>query len=174
MDDFDAWARLSARLLRRSALECARIIREAGADKEWHRADAHWYQTLLEDVEAGRSDRIDQYRLICVEDMGQRRRSGEPMPSPLDALRPPSHGDADITSTFGHDWTVQDYAWLCAELEHFPEREGQIWGARGITDEANQRSLKQTWERRLDGEEGLRSRYDELLAGYREVLRQGL
>jgi len=205
--DFDAWARLSARLLRRGALDCARIIRDAGVEHQWHAADAHWYGQLLADVEAGRSDRVDRYRRLCMEAMAARRRGGETVPSPLDVLRlpvddrggeatpdfasgfaskpelAPSPGqlgktmnmaELDVEAVRGHakHWAVEDYAWLCAELERFPEREDQVWAARGITGGDTRRAVREVWDGRLRSDRDLRSRYDELLAAYRQTLRR--
>ena len=185
MTDFDAWARLSAVLLRRNALDGARMIREAGVEHEWHRADAHWYGQLLQDVEAGRMDRIDRYRLLCVESLGARRRAGNAVESPLDALRRrdgsrgddggPFHAtepDTETARALAARWSVEDYAWLCAELERFPERAGEVWGARGITDSDSQRVVHGVWDGRLGGDNELRTRYDELLGTYRELLRR--
>jgi hypothetical protein len=203
-DDFDAWARLSARLLRRSIVERARIIHDASADGEWAQADAHWYGVLVEDTESGRTDRIDKYRLLCVEAMGARRRSGEGVASPLDHLRPPSEGDG--TPAFAQPfatakaikpapgqvgtgmsmgtgaegeaverarlWPLEQYAWLCAELEQYPQREDHVWGMRGITTTAAQRVVQSMWGARLDADTQLRDRYDDLIRTYREAIRR--
>ena len=170
MTDFDAWARLSALLLRRNALECARLVRDAGVDHEWRRADAHWYRQPVEDAGAGRTDRIDRYRLFCVESLGARRRNGDTVCSPLDGLRSVSHGDAE--RAVASAWTVEDYAWLCAELERFPDRADDVWGARRLTAEAARRAIRDAWAERLDADPDLRSRYQELLTAYRGVLQQ--
>lgn len=208
MTDFDGWARLSARLLRRNALDGARLIREAGVEHEWHRADAHWYGQLLDDVEAGRTDRIERYRLLCAEVMAARRRAGDPVESPLDALPPdettasagrvpafardftsraasrPAPGqrgtalnlddalDAATKRALAAGWSVEDYAWLCAELERFPERADAVWRARGIVDDGTQQAVRHVWSGRLEAEGQLRVRYEELLSAYRELLRQ--
>jgi hypothetical protein len=83
MNDFLAWARISARLWRRPPAERVRIIREAGAASSWSEADSHWFEVLLGDVRAGRLDRLDRYTALCAQALQE----GEPPAGPCDELR---------------------------------------------------------------------------------------
>jgi hypothetical protein len=88
--DLEAWALVSARLLRRPPFAAAGVIREAGVEAGWRDADARWHAELLTDLEAGRLDRVLRYRAVCFEVLEARRASGGAVPSPVDALAPPT------------------------------------------------------------------------------------
>lgn len=212
-DDFERWAQLSARMLRRPPAECARLVRDAGVDGEWNAADAHWYGVLLDDVEAGRLERVIRFRALCRHELETRIASGALVPSPTDALaaepndptpafarqlvsrglRPvePTRDQegtrvglsaaelsaardaalaAEAPAGEGHDWTVEQYAWLRAELERHPDRADRIWSLRGVSSEASRGAVVDLWERRLGGSHELRARFEELMARYRGML----
>lgn len=154
MTDFEAWARLSARLLRRGPLDGARVIRDAGVEHEWHAADAHWYGELVQDAESGRWDRIERYRMLCAQSRGDRS------------------SNAEAARAAARRWRVEDYAWLCAELERFPERTDAIWNARGVGGEVARQAVREVWKGALDADGELRARFDELVDGYREMLQR--
>ncbi len=93
--DFEAWARTSARLLRRPPAVAAGILREQGLEHTWAELDRRWFAALLADLEAGRTERVTRYRAICAEVMEARELSGAEIPSPLDALRPRKRTPSD-------------------------------------------------------------------------------
>jgi len=81
--DFLAWARISARLLRRPIADRLRIMRDSGVASVWNDADAHWFEVMLEDLRAGQLERVQQYTSLCAEAL----RQGETLPSPCEELR---------------------------------------------------------------------------------------
>ncbi|HHH11247.1 MAG TPA: hypothetical protein ENK23_04145 [Sorangium sp.] len=87
LNDFGAWARLSAQLLRRTVGDRARIIFEAGVAAQWAPADAHWSAVIMADVQRGDLRRPNYYASLCREDLEARRRAGERWHSPSDELR---------------------------------------------------------------------------------------
>jgi hypothetical protein len=225
-DDFDRWAQLSARMLRRPAIECARIVRDAGVESEWNAADAHWYGVLIDDVEAGRLERVGRFRELCRLELGARTAEGAIVSSPIDLLdvdpadptpafarrlmgppkaawaavdqegtgvgfrvaappaapaqdpEPPAAREewdrapstASHPATEGHDWTIEQYAWLRAELERYPERSERIWSLRGVDHESGRRAVIEIWEQRIARSHELRAKYDDLMARYRSML----
>ena len=240
-DDFDRWAQLSARMLRRPAIECARIVRDAGVESEWNAADAHWYGVLIDDVEAGRLERVGRFRSLCRREIEARTAEGAIVPSPIDLLDGdladptpafarrlmgaakatwPAHDqegtrvglpavdpdnrssspqapapkaletvrgpspEAQLTgprpqpaapaasrgSTEGDDWTIEQYAWLRAELERHPDRADRIWSLRGVDREAGRRAVIEIWEHRIAQSHELQAKYGDLMARYRSML----
>jgi hypothetical protein len=83
-EDFEAWARLSASMLRRTIVERARLVHQAGLARSWRDLDARCFDVLAEDVAAGRLERLDRYLALCEAALRERRASGEQVPSPLD------------------------------------------------------------------------------------------
>jgi hypothetical protein len=83
---FDAWAAISVKLLRRSIAERAAVLCEAKVDDTWRDFDAHWSGVLLEDLRAGRSERVDRYVQLCAEELGRRANEPQGVSSPLDRV----------------------------------------------------------------------------------------
>jgi hypothetical protein len=111
--DFDTWARVSARMLRRSVAERARAIHDAGLDATWKQIDDHWSALLSRDVGEGRIDRVDRYASICHEELASRDNSVDPTPSPLDRLVPPERRELSSqllseTPPFARDLATED------------------------------------------------------------------
>lgn len=199
-DDFERWARLSARMLRRGPAACARLVQEEGVGDQWQEADAHWYGVMTAEVSAGRLDRVQRYRTICDEVLGDRINAGEVLPNLIERFLPAviANEDSTVTVDDGNGpssrrdaprgptgasrpvpevvesaltWSLEQYAWLCAELSVHEDRAPELWSARGVTDTAAQRAVQRAWERRLAGDAGLEERHHQLLAGYRQRLR---
>ena len=79
--DFEAWAAVSARLLKRSADERAAVLTDLALASVWAGADAHWRRCIADDVAADRDERPARYSAVCAEEMLRRRReAGEPPP----------------------------------------------------------------------------------------------
>jgi hypothetical protein len=104
--EFEKWAQASAKLLRRSVIERAEVLRESGLASTWKEVDEHWYEALIQDLDSGKLERLDRYMAICREEMDRRAREEEEVKSPLDAiggsLEPddePSHPGAPTSST---------------------------------------------------------------------------
>jgi hypothetical protein len=82
--DFLAWARISARLLRRPVAERVRIMRDTGVAGIWQEADAHWFDILIEDLRSGHLNRLQQYMALCADSL---RQQGDKLASPCEELR---------------------------------------------------------------------------------------
>ena len=67
LTDFDAWARMSARLRGIHKAGQQAVVAEYGLSTIWPEADAHWRQILIEDIAAGDMERVFQYSEICSE-----------------------------------------------------------------------------------------------------------
>lgn len=82
--DFDAWAVLSARLLKRSKEERREILRAAEIDAAaWERWDVHFNTLLSEDLSEDRAERPLRYGEICAAEMRRRKEeAAAPPPSP--------------------------------------------------------------------------------------------
>jgi hypothetical protein len=83
---FEVWAAVSVKLLRRSIAERAAVLYEARLDDSWREFDAHWSGVLLDDLRAGRTERVDRYAQLCVEDLARRAAEGAAAPSPMDRI----------------------------------------------------------------------------------------
>jgi hypothetical protein len=66
-----AWARLSAQLWRRSYADRMRILTDAGVVGDWYAADQHWLDVMVQDIEAGRLERVNAYAQICAQAVAQ-------------------------------------------------------------------------------------------------------
>jgi hypothetical protein len=87
MDDFDSWARISAQMLRRPVADRANLLQDRGVVDDWPEADAHWYEVLVEDIEAGRLERVKVYAELCAEALQSPSANGQLPPSPIDELK---------------------------------------------------------------------------------------
>ncbi len=87
MNDFNSWARISARMLRRPVADRVILLRDRGLVDDWSEADAHWYDVLVEDIEAGRLERVEVYAELCAEALRSPSANGQVPPSPIDELR---------------------------------------------------------------------------------------
>ena len=204
--DFLAWARLSARMLRRSVAERMRIVTDAGVSEEWSEMDAHWYAVLAEDIDKGDLTRLERYCELCEEALQE----GEPLPGPSRELEamvdapndqdglPPfarrftpkravpkspeayqAHTDMHLEeardlafASITDSWQLNDFAWLCAELAHWPDRASAIWDSRGIRSVAAQRHVMETWQARVDASPRTRQRFDELTQSFAAELQK--
>jgi hypothetical protein len=59
--------------------------------------DQHWYEALVQDLDAGRRERLDRYMVICAMEMGERRMQGDEVLSPLDVIGGPLDPATDNT-----------------------------------------------------------------------------
>jgi hypothetical protein len=83
--DFEAWARLAARLRHRNAAERTALLAEAGLDEaSWTPIHEGWSAQLNGDITAGRLERPRQYAQICAADLACRRRAEAPAVDPPD------------------------------------------------------------------------------------------
>ncbi len=74
-NDFEVWASVSAKLLKRSASEQQRILDDLALGDIWTRANDRWSAALAEDFIAERDTRPKHYSAVCAEEM-KRRRAG--------------------------------------------------------------------------------------------------
>ncbi len=72
VNDFDVWAMVSARLLKRSAQEKQTILEQLLLDRAWDEANDHWLEVLAQDLVADRKDRIHRYHQLCSEELEKR------------------------------------------------------------------------------------------------------
>ncbi len=86
---FEKWAQASAKLLRRSIVERAQVLSQSGIVGSWKEVDEHWYETLIQDIDSGRLERLNRYMRICEEEMAERARNEDEVASPLDAIGGP-------------------------------------------------------------------------------------
>lgn len=66
--------------------------------------------------------------------------------------------------------SLEQYAWLCAELEFYSDRQDEVWAARNIHTDAGRRNVHRGWQQRLQHEAAERERHEGLLDQYRRVL----
>ena len=188
-DGFESWARTSARLLRRGLHERARIVREVGGPDRWKQADARWFAELRADVGEGRLDRVERYASICAQELDRRSGGEGYAPSPIHEIignseRAPKlmgEGNTELVLPDLDDeleaaedalsWPIEKYAWLCAELEHAPNRAEDVWGNHGLGAQGVRRAVRRAWDKRLERDEELRARHDQLVKRYTEVRR---
>ena len=69
-------------------------------------------------------------------------------------------------------WQLNDFAWLCAELAHWPDRASAIGDSRGIRSVAAQRHVMETWQARVDASPRTRQRFDELTQSFAAELQK--
>jgi len=87
--DFDAWAALCARMVRRGEDERRAILAEQGVEPEvWRRCDEHHAATLAHDAAEGEGTLAKRYGALCAAEM-QRRRSALSAPAPEPQSAPP-------------------------------------------------------------------------------------
>ncbi len=99
---FEKWALTAAKLLRRTIIERAEVLRESGFSGSWKDVDEHWYEALIQDLDSGKLERLDRYMRICGDEMQERLDNDEEPKSPLDAIGGPSShvpGSATLEST---------------------------------------------------------------------------
>lgn len=91
--DFEAWAALSARMLKADAETRFDVLEECGVSPdEWSESDMRYLALLAEDVEAGRLDRAQVYGRLCAAEMerrlqrSQKDESERPRVPPSDAV----------------------------------------------------------------------------------------
>lgn len=116
--DFEEWATASARLLRRSILDRAHVLREAGLSSRWAEIDEHWYEVLVQDIDAGRLDRLDRYVVLCQRERGHVPAGADEEPAsqpesrdepslrdgkPLTSVTPPLGSPADSSESIEVD-----------------------------------------------------------------------
>ncbi len=93
VNDFETWARVSARLLKRKPKERKQILAELELEFIWPDANERWSAVLAQEVVDERDRRTKQYGAICAEEM-KRRRSGadkkDEQPSSFIKSRPKS------------------------------------------------------------------------------------
>jgi hypothetical protein len=75
INDFEAWARVAAHLLRRDADEQLAILRSLELADVFPQANAVWSAALREDVARRQTTRVSRYGQLCAEEM--RRRQSE-------------------------------------------------------------------------------------------------
>jgi len=76
LNDFDAWARISARLRSRTEAQRRAILTEHDAVESWQQVDAHWRSVLINDIATGDMERAFRYSDACSTDLAGR--SSEP------------------------------------------------------------------------------------------------
>jgi hypothetical protein len=87
--DFDAWARLSARLLKRRPEEREKILEAAKLDPAvWARCDDHWSGVLSGDLAEGELDRARIYSRCCADELEARRVAKEAPERPVASPSP--------------------------------------------------------------------------------------
>jgi hypothetical protein len=75
---FEAWAELSARLVKLSPEQRLEILDEHEVEtEEWRRCEMRYALALADDIEEGRMERVTFYADTCVAEMGRRRMASE-------------------------------------------------------------------------------------------------
>lgn len=77
MSDFDAWARVAARLMKRSPEQRHDILVELELDHIWQRADAKWSQRITDAIIDDDLSLADRYGRACAEEIEHRRAETE-------------------------------------------------------------------------------------------------
>ncbi len=72
-NDFEAWATVAAKLLKRSPVEQRRILTELELVYLWPQANDQWSAVLAQDFVDERDTRSRRYCVICAEEMKRRR-----------------------------------------------------------------------------------------------------
>ena len=192
---FKRWAKLSARLYRRSVAMRAALIHEAGLDENWTEVDNYWFRELEADLEKGELDRVQRYIALVDAERNKRVADDEEVPTPIDEIFPPdrypdaprprlgsetparpsseppsSEVDSRKAAADAMSWPIEKYAWLCAELEHAPKRAEHVWSLHGLVDEDSRRLVQKAWDEQLQEDEELRKEHETLVQRYRTVL----
>jgi hypothetical protein len=194
---FKRWAKLSARLFRRSVAMRAALIHEAGLDENWTEVDNYWFRELEGDLERGEIARLEQYVQLIEQERLKRVRDDEEVPSPLDEIFPPeqypdaprpkldsatpasgtsssqppqSGVDPRKAAAEAMSWPLEKYAWLCAELEHAPSRAEHVWSLHGLADEEARRLVQKAWDEQLEDDEEVKQEHSKLVDRYKSVL----
>lgn len=77
-----------------------------------------------------------------------------------------------VFASITDNWQLNDFAWLCAELAHWPDRADVIWDTRGIRSVAAQQHVMKTWRARIDASPPSRQRFDELVQRFTAELQK--
>jgi len=104
--NFEKWAYVAAKLIKRSDDERKQILRELKLEKIWKGAHDHWSAVLAQEVLLERDEYSEKYRKICAAEM-HRRRNGTDTDAPTSggpfiAVQPNERdagGDADSEET---------------------------------------------------------------------------
>jgi hypothetical protein len=75
VNDFDAWARVSVRLLGKTDDERDELLCALGIDKVWGNADSAWAKALAEEILEARLDRLRRYAAACATAIAITRRT---------------------------------------------------------------------------------------------------
>jgi len=67
LEDFAAWANVSARLRGQNAAARIAVLDSLGIAETWERAQARWCATLLDEMAVGDFERVFQYHQACAE-----------------------------------------------------------------------------------------------------------
>jgi hypothetical protein len=81
VNDFDAWAAVSAKLLGRSKGDTEHLLLSLGVAATWPTAEAFWSRTIARDLMTHQLERIRRYADKCAQELERRRkgRSNERM-----------------------------------------------------------------------------------------------
>lgn len=74
VNDFESWAKLSARLRGRDEAEADALLRRLGVLDVWDNADATWAKTLASEMIEMRMARVRRYAEIVAEELRERAR----------------------------------------------------------------------------------------------------
>ena len=194
---FKQWAKLSARLYRRSVAMRAALIHEAGLDENWTEVDNYWFRELESDLEKGELTRVQRYIELVDAERNKRVADDEEVPTPIDEVFPPerypdaprprlgsetpavarssseppaSDVDSRKAAAEAMSWPIEKYAWLCAELEHAPKRAQHVWSLHGLADDEARRLVQKAWDEQLEGDDEMRKEHETHVQRYRTVL----
>lgn len=74
VNDFESWARLSARLQGRDDDQAEALLHQLGVASVWENADATWAKTLASELTEMRMTRVRRYAEIVAEELASRAR----------------------------------------------------------------------------------------------------
>jgi len=149
--NFDAWAAVSVRLVKRTEAEATAILAQLGLSRCWPEADQIWQKALCNDIESGRQQRLSRYAELCAAELAARRQgSGE------------SEG-----------WSIEHYARLCAELQQYPDQVQAVYDRYGIGQAEVSRRIMDSYNERLAADRQLYDRWQALVSEYRRQLSRG-
>jgi hypothetical protein len=86
---FERWAKLAAKLYRRSIAMRAALIHEADMDEIWTEVDNHWFRAIESDLERGSRERLDSFLELVTQERARRDEDGEDVRSPCEDFFPP-------------------------------------------------------------------------------------
>ncbi len=75
LNDFDAWAVVSARIAGRTEQEVAFLLSELGVAHAWVDAEARWSRVLGRELSLGELEHATRYTVRCASEF-ERRRAG--------------------------------------------------------------------------------------------------